>query len=610
MVMGSRTVDFMDPNGFILTDHGTQTLIVQDLNDIEDNFELYHDYAFNTTSTNICDNLKDTEKQKNQIRSPGITIIAEIEDVSTPLTAADVKDTISNALESEGMGLKASEAIQNDSNTLVYVVMKEGYVIARAMRDKKYVGLDIHFWSSMHKQKSVMNAIVHAIGGSSATLSSYRVITGGMFGVNGWKEDEKRRGPQFQELCDDIKNTTLISTNHGGEVNKADIIIGIGQGLALMGRKDMKILMLTGNDANDKQDIENRQAVISSFDSVSTVLTLNCPSMVGFNRFTEDSGKSLAACEKHLFDIIRDESGKKLFDAILIDSTADKLTSSILLEVLSRANLDEIMRHESMIISVSVDDKEELWRKNMFLLIKDTIFASDPNAAYTDISFVNSETDAEFHIMVANHGTDHFVNNLNSTVVEFNSKKGNKLSARVNILNGGTWKFQENFKPSRMFKPDDYNQTAPLVQWTSQMPTGHQAIVQLEPKPSSKMKAQTITKTLLLKATNSAINEIGSGPTSVESFCDIGDGCLFVSLYETGTLTVQWDGRTHIDIVIFSYEEDVGVIDRFVGNFLKIIPSYTTMLRDEQPRGIGRVVSYRRDLQYKRLPRWVPRTRK
>jgi hypothetical protein len=42
MVMGSRTVDFMNPT---LTDHWTKNLVFADLEDIKDNFELYHDYA-------------------------------------------------------------------------------------------------------------------------------------------------------------------------------------------------------------------------------------------------------------------------------------------------------------------------------------------------------------------------------------------------------------------------------------------------------------------------------------------------------------------------------------------------------------------------------------
>jgi hypothetical protein len=49
----------------------------------------------------------------------------------------------------------------------------------------------------------------------------------------------------------------------------------------------------------------------------------------------------------------------------------------------------------------------------------------------------------------------------------------------------------------------------------------------------------------------------------------------------------------------------VNLVDVFVDSFLELIPAYTTMLRDEQPRGSGRVVSYRRDLDEVQVPHWA-----
>jgi hypothetical protein len=66
-----------------------------------------------------------------------------------------------------------------------------------------------------------------------------------------------------------------------------------------------------------------------------------------------------------------------------------------------------------------------------------------------------------------------------------------------------------------------------------------------------------------------------------------------------------WDGRSHIDINLFTYVEDVNLVDVFVDSFLELIPAYTTILRDEQPRGSGRVVSYRRDLDDVQVPHWT-----
>jgi hypothetical protein len=70
-------------------------------------------------------------------------------------------------------------------------------------------------------------------------------------------------------------------------------------------------------------------------------------------------------------------------------------------------------------------------------------------------------------------------------------------------------------------------------------------------------------------------------------------------------LAILWDGRNHVDVNLFTYVEDIEIGDDFVTNFLLVIPSFTTMLRDEQPRGTGRNVAYQRDLEGNAEPHWA-----
>lgn len=242
----------------------------------------------------------------------------------------------------------------------------------------------------------------------------------------------------------------------------------------------------------------------------------------------------------------------------------------------------------------------------MLLLMKDKVFSSNPDASFVDISFANLASESEIRLMLTNYGIKSFTNKLNATLVEFNTKN-DQLHARIDVMNGGEWRYQENFKPSRIYLHDDYNQTDSMTQWTSQVPLGHQTIVQLEPNPSSKDKKQNISPLLLTKATNAAIKGLkipGFKSTSVKKFCNVGEGCLYLALCEAGSFVILWDGRSHIDIVIFTYEEDLNIPDDFVRIFLENIPTFTIMLRDEQPRGMGRLVSYRRDLAEGILPEW------
>ena len=612
--MGSRTVDFMNPvSGPVLTDHGVKNLVVKELNQIEDNFELYHDYSFNETSSHLCDVLAEKKSDnKNQEKSPGIMLIAEVEDITEDLSVKGLNSIISAALKKEGMTITSTDAVQVDNKIIVSTVMKQGYVIARAITDKKYVGLDIYFWSSMDKQKDVLNALVGGLGGGSSQLSTYRVITGGMFGIDSWEKDESLRGPQFDELCEIVKKTAPIVTTHDQAVNEVDIYTSLEEGLKLIGKDDLKIAMLVGDNESVATLAEKHQTIISNFHIVNEVIPLNCPSMADFNRYAKNASVALADCEKHLFGVLKKESEVKPFHAIIIDSTADKLTSSILLELLEDHRsfvLGKVLEIDSVLIATSVNDTDDVWRKHWLLKMKDRIFAKIPEAAFADISLDNSKDDSEFHLMVTNYGIQNFANRLNATLVGINADTSNNLSARLEVLNGGIWKYQTDFQPSRVFLPDDYDQTEPLAQWRSQSPTGHQAIVQLEPNPSLKKIHDTVTEVLLSEATDNAIKVLnipGLDSQSVKRFCDVGEGCLFVALYDSGSLVILWDGRTHIDVNLFSYDENLSIVDDFVNHFLKKIPSYATMLRDEQPRGTGRVVSYERDLKDDWIPHWAP----
>ena len=56
-----RTVDFMHPT---LAEHGTDNLVVRDLDAIEDDFDLFPDYAYNASSHHLC---YDTDSATNNL---------------------------------------------------------------------------------------------------------------------------------------------------------------------------------------------------------------------------------------------------------------------------------------------------------------------------------------------------------------------------------------------------------------------------------------------------------------------------------------------------------------------------------------------------------------
>ena len=75
-----------------------------------------------------------------------------------------------------------------------------------------------------------------------------------------------------------------------------------------------------------------------------------------------------------------------------------------------------------------------------------------------------------------------------------------------------------------------------------------------------------------------------------------GDGCLLVAFCLGGSVTLMWDGRTHIDVNLFTFVESPRAHDDFERRLKTKLRSLEAILVDEQPRGFGRVVNFKRSL--------------
>jgi hypothetical protein len=73
-----------------------------------------------------------------------------------------------------------------------------------------------------------------------------------------------------------------------------------------------------------------------------------------------------------------------------------------------------------------------------------------------------------------------------------------------------------------------------------------------------------------------------------------GDGCILIAFWPGGSILVMWDGRNHIDVNLFDF---FGLSEDFEMEFKQHTHGLETIFRDEQPRGFGRVVNFKRDLK-------------
>ena len=78
--------------------------------------------------------------------------------------------------------------------------------------------------------------------------------------------------------------------------------------------------------------------------------------------------------------------------------------------------------------------------------------------------------------------------------------------------------------------------------------------------------------------------------SDTSSFHEIGDGALYIALIEKGQVIVTWDGATHMNVNIFTYDEKINHGSSIAQPIMESL-KMNLMLRDEQPRGYGQVIN-------------------
>ena len=112
-----------------------------------------------------------------------------------------------------------------------------------------------------------------------------------------------------------------------------------------------------------------------------------------------------------------------------------------------------------------------------------------------------------------------------------------------------------------------------------------------------------ISASLVHAIVKSAIMPIDSEKT-FQNYVNIGEGCLLAFQWPGGSFMVLWDGRDHVDVNLFTYSDKPDEINAFELAFREKA-ELISRLRDEQPRGIGGIVSYFRDLEGTDEPHWA-----
>jgi len=596
MTMGSRTIDFMRVN---IVDHFSEVnpnILLPPLVETRNKFELFHDYTHNTSSLSVCDiyeSSSDDVLSDKQSRSPGIIFIAEAEDVLITLNDIDsFRSTIVDVMKECGLEIFSDNSSPSITGDIFTFVTNVGYVIARTGRDTSYVGLDIHFWTMFQLQNKLANFILEALGSDVSSTTTYRVIAGGIFNVPLWKQDASLTGPHVEDSCDTYVKTGVSIEQDINQPNiERNLLI---ESLKIVSGDNIRLFVLVGNKRNSL--LEKEKIFAESKSRVAEIVTLSCPSLENFNPNGQGETEKLADCERSIHKSIRNHARDVKFNAIFIHSSADEVISSIFLKCFkarSGALRDEVLVNESLIIALQLKTNET-WRQNLLHRFKSEVFEESP-ASYAEVLVKKDDTTGR--LLLTNGFDWSFVDKLNRTVAEMNTSD---LSANVDIILGAEWLYQEPFIPHGIAKMTDYDSTTSLAQWDTQNPVGHQVIFQLE----SKRNLNKVTIERSFTNTIAKLNVCKTCKDDIRKFDAVGDGLVMTVSWSLGNIVLLWDGRRHIDMNIFTFFEDVEFTDTIQNTFQKGFRKSSLVLihRDEQPRGVGKLVVYKRDVKFK--PIW------
>jgi len=593
MVIGSNNIDFYRQEN--LTDHGIDTLLIGPLN-YEEHFALYHDYKQvpdNRMKHCVRENDELEKTPLRQTSSPGIIMIIEAEKATVLETssAQEIVDLVSSAIKGEGYSI-VSTVLPEDEEDVTVIVLKEGYVVLRLWPDLSYCGFDIHLWSSFERQGDLKKVLLSAVGSSSDSSSSFRIVAGGMFNVNTWKSDEKKRGPRRTLDCDEVEEK-----DEPKEIDNDVMDIILEENMQFV-PKDATVLVVCG--VVNSQPC-NTLDVIQKDGHVKEIIDVwSCTKV---NEFHKDSAQLLYSCERDLLNEIRRrvDNGKKI-SAIIIDPTMPFAMGQVLVRIFKNLKSKvELLTANPTVMAISMNETE-LWRRNMINRFRTDVVIYEPILT-ADTSFEGAEGEyIDVNIIVTNDKSSDVIK-MRKVLKNIEERTG--VIASIEEVLGGSIHYEAKHNPTE-FLPSDYDRTSPSDQWASQQPLEFQTVFQMEVQREKTKLSKAKIKIAVEKTLSSLdTHDSSSGSAVVHEFSNMGDGCLIIAVWSGSSVMVLWDGRSHVDINLTIDEEDDNYFDTFEKTLIKELPSLKRTLRDEQPRGYGRVINFRDDIGEDYEPLWA-----
>ena len=261
--------------------------LLEPVKDMDDSFKLVQKYRKNDArEQGKCDNLVRDADVK--LKRAGLFMVVEAENAKGPLQGDKLEKAIMEAIESQG--LRPVSTITNPSKTNgnhVVIVMKEGVIVARTWPKEKYCAFDIHLWGRFNRMDAIRDALVNAVGSKKGSVSSFRIIVGGMRGTDTWKQDKQEIGPKI------FQNRDCTPKHGSGEINQDVIDTVVEETLNLIDEKNAVVAVLCGTEKESCGSLE----VVQKSDKVGAAVAIYPCSNIKDVEFMGDAAIRMSACE-------------------------------------------------------------------------------------------------------------------------------------------------------------------------------------------------------------------------------------------------------------------------------------------------------------------------
>jgi len=614
LVMGSNRVDFLHQ---ATKDHGVERLLMEPLDDDEAlRYKYLHDYRKTDAREQGKCNTDDQNTIEHGTNAAGLIEILDAEQVTLDLKKAHIEKIIVDTAKEEGFHpLENPIGKVEDDN--VVVLLQEGYIAARVSREHKHIAFDIHSWGAFAKMEALRSALLKAAGAQRSSL--YRVVAGGMVGSSTWDADRDSIGIV-------VAPSRNCSPKAAADSSK-DITVEVGQRLALVESVRESIRFLPVNEKvpirgiilcgfeGDDECMSN--AVLTSAD-IEVEFDIHtfwaCPSLKNHTSISEELIADMYQCEVQLLSemlsLVQGHTDEELqgteggdIDMFILDPSAPQAIGQILNSILSvKSHREALVSDRNLLLAFSPTTDDPSWRTHMleryrkashfFPVSLATVMFSTAGTIDGNHQKMRLDLAAVDDFFFFQHLKE-FEQSLQMTLITVAEALE---SIEATTVTGGMHYYESEYN-AREFPRDAYDSKPALRQQSEQVPLGRQSIFQFELIDSS---TGSLSIELLEKSLQDTLESVlGIAKASVRRWSThtgVGEGATIAAVFTTGSAVLVWDGRTHVDINLYNTaDQSKEPADQFVDLFAETT-GLTKTLRDDQPRGPGRVVEYLQDM--------------